>query len=113
MQIVRTPISRTEVQQIAETSFGDFVKGVIDIERRVLAIGSELHADEEAALMEDGSKQHDLWGINVYPSMAPEHMIEFDSLINIRPSQGNRSRSIEDTALRKTIVDIVNTLIVL
>jgi hypothetical protein len=111
--IISTPISRSELQHMAESSFGDFVKGVVDINRRILALGSELHADEEAALLEEGSRQEDLWGINLYPSMDPENMIEFDSMINIRPSQGNRSRSVENETVRRTITGVVTALIAL
>jgi hypothetical protein len=112
IHILRKAISREELQRIADESFGDFVKAVIDVHRRVMAVGGELHADEEAVLLEEGSRQQDLWGINLYPSMEAEAMIEFDSMINIRPAQGNRSRAVEDEATRKTIVDLVNTLIV-
>ena len=112
LKIIKSPISRSEVRRIAEASFGDFVKGVVDIERRILVLGGELHADEESALLEDGSKQEDVWGINLYPSMEPDTMIEFDSMINIRPSQGNRSRSVEDEAIRAAIVDVISSLIV-
>ena len=78
----------------------------------LIAIGAELHADEEALLLEDGSSQQDLWGINIYPSMQGEEMIEFDSMINIRPAQGNLSRTVEDTGTREKIIDLVNKLIV-
>jgi hypothetical protein len=76
-----------------------------------MAVGGELHADEEAALIEDGSEQRDLWGINLYPAERGDAWIEFDSLINVRPSQGNRSRGVEDAALRSLIRRIVTTLV--
>jgi hypothetical protein len=73
--------------------------------------GGELHADEEALLLEQGSGQVDLWGINIYPDRVGTDRIEFDSMINVRPSQGNRSRSVEDPALRQQIVNVVTRLI--
>lgn len=111
IRILRSPISLHELASIAEEQFGDMVKAVVDIERRVMAIGGELHSDEEAALMDDGSSQHDLWGINLYPRESGEEWIEFDSVINIRPSQGNRSRGVEDPVRCRSIMEIVSTLI--
>jgi hypothetical protein len=111
IQILRQPVSRAELQRIAKESFGDFVKAVVDVARGVMTIGGELHADEEAILLQDGSMQQDLWGINLYPFLEEESMIEFDSMINIRPAQGNRSRTVEEEATRKRIVEIVHTLI--
>ena len=73
---------------------------------------AELHADLEKELLLQGSEQEDLWGINLYPEMNGEDFIEFDSLINIRPYQGNRSRDVQDETVRQRIIDVVNTLIV-
>jgi len=111
IEIIRRPISRARLSALAEAQFGDMVKGVVDVERGVMAIGGELHADEEAALMEDGSAQEHLWGINLYPAEKGEAWMEFDAMINVRPSQGNRSRSVEDSALRERIRGIVGALV--
>lgn len=88
------------------------VKGVVDIEKGIMALGGELHADEEAFLLEQGSQQRDLWGINLYPGLAggPD-FLEFDSMINIRPSQNNRSRGVEDPAIRIKVEVIVRKLV--
>lgn len=102
---------RSELTSFAEEQFGDMVKGVVDVTREVMAIGAELHSDEEAALLDDGSRQEDLWGINLYPGEPPTEWIEFDSMINVRPGQGNRSRDVEDPKLRETIRRIVDALI--
>ena len=111
IQILRDPISLDELRSLARGQFGDFVKAVVDVRRGVMAIGGELHADEEALLLEQGSCQADLWGINIYPDQVGTDRIEFDSMINVRPSQGNRSRSVEDPALRQQIMDVVTGLI--
>ena len=111
IQIVREPITPDELRSLARGQFGDFVKVVVDVLLGVMAIGGELHADEEALLLEQGSRQVDLWGINLYPDRVGTDHIEFDSMINVRPSQGNRSRSVEDPARRQQIVNIVTTLI--
>ena len=111
MTIVRDRISLADLNVMAEAQFGDLVKAVVDVERGVMAIGGELHADEEAMLLEDGSKQQYLWGINPYPAVVDESWIEFDSMINIRPSQGNRSRSVDDAETRRVIVTLVGRLV--
>lgn len=111
MQIVKDGISLAELKEMANALFGNLVKAVVDVEMEILAVGGELHADEEALLLEQGSDQEDLWGINIYPEMRGEDWIEFDSLINLRPSQNNRSRGVENEQLREKIVNIVNKLV--
>src|SRR3990167_3223142 len=106
--LIEQPITLAELKKIAEKTFGDMVKAVVDIEGKVMAVGGELHADEEAFLLERGSQQLNLWGINIYVDKPTQEWIEFDSMINIRPSQGNRSRFIEDENIRKIILDIAN-----
>lgn len=96
---------------MAREQFGDFVKAVVDVGRGLMAVGGDLHADEEARLLEDGSRQTDLWGINLYPDHPADDFIEFDSMINVRPSQGNRSRGVEDPALQERIRNVVRRLI--
>ena len=111
IEILRQATSRARLSTLAESQFGDMVKAVVDVDRRVMAIGGELHSDEEAALIEDGSAQDHLWGINLYPAEAGDSWIEFDSRINVRPSQGNRSRNVEDSALQDRIREIVTALV--
>ena len=91
--------------------FGDMIKAVVDVKQGILGLDAELHADIEKELLAQGSMQADLWGINLYPEMEGDDFIEFDSLINIRPYQGNRSRDVQDPAVRKQIIDVVNSLI--
>ena len=112
VQIVRASISRRNLTLMAEQTFGDMVKGVVDVSRNVLAIGGELHSDEEAVLLDDGSHQEDLWGINLYPVEAGADFIEFDSMINVRPARGNRSRSVDDPELRERIRGVIKALVV-
>jgi len=96
---------------MAEGMFGNLVKAVVDVKRSIMAVDGELHSDEEALLLEDGSEQADLWGINIYPAITDENWIEFDSLINIRPSHGNRSRGVENPETRRAVADIVSRLV--
>ena len=76
-----------------------------------MAVDAELHSDEEQALIESGSRQEHLWGINIYPELSGDDFFEFDSMINIRPAQKNRSRGVEDEKIRKRIMKIVNKLV--
>lgn len=108
MKIITKTISLSELKEMAAATFGDMVKAVVDIERGLLAVDAELHSDLEAALLQDGSRQKNLWGINLYPETPDADFIEFDSMINVRPSQGNRSRGVEDAGLRRKIVEVVN-----
>ena len=110
-RIVREKILLAEVAQLARLKFGDMVKAAVDVRRGIMAIGGELHADEESKLLAMGSKQSNLWGINIYPGVQSGDWIEFDSMINMRPTQNNRSRSVEDADIRRQIVEIVNKLV--
>ncbi len=109
--VISEPISAEQLTEIAAEQFGDMVKAVVDINRRMLAIGGGMHSDEEAVLLEQGSAQTDLWGINIYPDKPRSEWIEFDSLINIRPRSGNRSRDVEDPEIRQRIQELVDSLI--
>lgn len=76
-----------------------------------MAIGAELQADEETALLDDGSAQADVWGINLYPDESGDDWLEFDSMINARPARGNRSRGVEDEGIRAAICGVVRHLV--
>jgi len=114
MEIVdkKNPISKAKLKKIAQNSFGNLVKAVVDIEKEMMAICGELHADEEALLLEQNSKQENLWGINLYPELKDKDFIEFDSLINLRPSGGNRSRGVDNPKIRKKIMEILEKLVI-
>ena len=111
LRIIREPISRAELASAATLGFGDMIKAVVDVTRGIMAVGAELHADEESALLDDGSIQTDLWGINLYPSESGEGWLEFDSMINVRPAQGNRSRGVDDATMRERILRTVSDLV--
>ena len=110
IKIIKEKISLEELKAVAKERFGDMVKCVVDLEQKIMAIGGDLHADEEAVLLEQGSKQENLWGINIYPDMPREEWVEFDSMINIRPRQNNRSRTVESPEIQKQIIEIINIL---
>ena len=87
------------------------VKFVVDVRRRVMAVGGELHADAESLLLEDGSAQDDLWGANYYPGRGPAHCVQFTALINIRPARGNPGMEIADPAIRDVVRELASTVL--
>ena len=108
MKIITDHLTLAELEKMASKFFGNMVKAVVDIEREIIAVDAELHADLEALLLEQGSEQRNLWGINFYPEIAGEGFIEFDSMINMRPSLGNLSRGVDDQKTREKIVTVVS-----
>jgi hypothetical protein len=100
-----------ELRQLAAGRFGDMVKAVVDLRRGVMLLDADLHADQEAELLAEGSAQQDLWGINLYSEVEGPDWIEFDSMINLRPSFGNRSRGVEEPGIRDAITALVHRLV--
>ena len=107
MQIITDMLSSNDLKKMAINRFGDIVKAAVDIDRELIAVDAELHSDLEAALLENGSSQKNIWGINFYPELSGKDFIEFDSMINVRPSQGNRSRGVENEEIQTKIFQIV------
>lgn len=98
---------------MASQMYGSLVKAVVDIRKKILVVDAELHADQEKYLLENGSQPSDLWGINLYPDdYGTEDFVEFDSMINIRPRQGNRSRDVEDSTIRQQIIALVSDKVI-
>lgn len=112
MILVTDKITIDELKKMSEKMYGSLVKAVVDIEKEVMVIDVEMHVDAESELLENGSLQKNLWGINIHPYKSKDGWIEYDSIINIRPSQGNRSRSVENPVLQKAINKIVYKLVV-
>lgn len=104
-------ISLKELKEMAENMFGGLVKAVVDIEKELMVVGGDLHADEEAELLKQGSSQQNLWGVNLYPEERVDNWVEFDSMINVRPSQGNFSREVGDEKTRERILEVINKLV--
>lgn len=104
MKTVNKHISLKQIEKMTKRRFGNLVKAVVDINRKIMVVDADLHSDEEALLIQSGSQQADLWGINFYPEKynSPD-FIEFDSMINLRPSQNNLSRGVEDKKIQKQI----------
>jgi hypothetical protein len=109
--VVERRLEPSELARLVALLFGDMVKYVVDVERRIVAVGGQLHADGEQLLLATGSRQADLWGANYYPGREPDDCIEYTALINIRPSHGNRSMLIADAAIRERVREITFALI--
>ena len=111
MQLVES-ITIAELKSMTNNMYDDLVKAVVDTEKNIMMVDASMHVDEEQALLEEGSRQEDLWGINLYPEdFGTDDFIEYDSMINIRPAQNNRSRGVEDEAIRKQIAQIVHGIV--
>lgn len=111
MKLIDTTISKDELKKMSESFSGGLVKAVVDIKKEIMVVDAPMHADEEKELLDMGSYQDNLWGINLYPDLSNEDFIEFDSMINVRPRLNNFSRSIEDKNLQKIIISIVSKLV--
>ncbi len=101
--IVTDRIDSSELRRLVEAVFGDMVKYVVDLRREVVAVGGEMHVDAEGVLLDDGSRQDDLWGANYRPGRGVDECIQYESLINIRPVRGNRGMYVESAELRQRI----------
>lgn len=112
IRIVSEKISQDIVQEAAAAWYGNMVKAVVDIEKKVIALGGEMHSDAEQLLLQQGSRHEDLWGFNLYPDEPRGDWIQYTSLINIRPHAGNKSMEIEDKNIREKIREIVDSLII-
>ena len=108
----KNKVTIAELNEMSQKMFGNFVKAVVDIEKAIMVVDADLHADEERVLLDQGSKQENLWGINFHPEFSgTEDFIEFDSMVNIRPWQNNRSRDVENSEIRKKIRLVTDKLV--
>jgi hypothetical protein len=112
VRLVKEPISHNVVSEVANQSYGDMVKGVADIERGIIAIGGEWHSDANALLKKDGSDQENNWGFNFYINRPKGEDVEYVSMINIRPAQGNKDMYIKNTDIREKVKAIINKLLI-
>lgn len=108
MKIIKDKITITELKEMAAAFSGVFVKAVVDIEKEIMAVDAELHADLRELLLEKENSEHkNIWGINLYPEKIGDDFIEFDSMVNIKPSFGNRTRGVDNLEIREKIKSIV------
>ena len=109
--LLTSRIDQGSLARLVQEQYKDMVKYVVDVEQGIIAIGGEMHSDAEDVLLERGSAQKDVWGANYYPGKGPEACVEATSLINIRPSQGNRSMEIEDPATLRRVREVTFDLV--
>lgn len=113
VKIVKGPIKLAEIKKMAEEGFGYMVKAVVDVGQEIIGLGPELHVDAEAALIDkENSSRESTWGINIYPNKTGDEFIEFDSMVNIKPAFGNRTRGVENPEIREKIITIVRKLVI-
>ena len=112
MKIVKGKIEIAELKGMTEKMYENLVKAVVDIEKEIMAIDAEMHVDLEQLLIEkENCQPKNLWGINIHPDFTGENFIEFDSMINLKPGLGNRTRGVEDGQIREKIIKIVDNLV--
>jgi hypothetical protein len=111
MEIIASRIDRAQLEALCADNYGSMVKGVADVGKGIIVLGGELSADGEALLLQDGSAQEDLWGFNLSIGKDRSDRLEYTSLINIRPRQGNRSLEVADPVLRDRIREIIDALV--
>lgn len=111
-KIIEQQVQKTDLLELElKSTYGALVKVVVDIERTIMIAGMTMHSDGEEILLENGSKQADLWGINLYLQQSGDEWIEYDSVINLRPSHGNVSRGVDDPKIRQKIREIIHQLV--
>jgi len=111
-KIVKDSINTAELKVLAHEQYGDVIKAVVDIEQGIMGVGGELHVDIEAILIEqEGSSHENTWGINLYLNKTGDEFLEFDSMINLKPFQNNKSRNVENVEIQNKIKEIVNQLV--
>ena len=112
IRVIKENVSKEELSDIAKEFYVNMVKGAIDVENDIISLGGEYHVDANMVLIEHGSHQDNIWGFNLYLEKEGDDWIEYVSLINIRPADGNRSMFIENEQLRDKIKEIINKKII-
>jgi len=109
--IVRDSMRLSDIKILTDFWDKTMIKGVVDVNRNVVALGGQWHTDANTVLLGDGSKQEDVWGLKIYPREKGDAVLEYISHINIRPTQNNTSMEIESDELRSLMKKIVSELI--
>ena len=107
MRIVREQLKAEEMKALAEETFGDMIKVVVDLKREILVAGGALHSDGEELLLEDGSEQVDLWGANYFPAKNAGRKIEYTSLINQYHLGNKDSQTIKDSRIQDQVKNVI------
>ena len=107
IRIIKQSISKNELRDLAKEFYEDLIKGVVDIERKIIALGGEMHADAEEVLLKNGSKQSNLWGFNILLNKNKEECLIYESFINIRPRDNNRDLEVKSPEIREKMRQII------
>jgi hypothetical protein len=110
-KLIESCVSKAELIPLQLKGYVSLVKAVVDIRRGIMIAGTSMHSDAKTLLLEQGSEQEDLWGINLYLKKSHAEWIEYDSMINLRPWQDNDSRGVDNPNIRNKIQEIVNQLV--
>ena len=111
-RIVKNTITRAELSALAHEQYGDIIKVVVDVDQGIVGVGGELHVDIQSILIEkEGARGDTTWGINLYLEKTGDNFIEFDSMINLKPALGNKTRGVEDEKIRQKIREIINKIV--
>ena len=111
-KIVKDTITRSELKALAHAQYGDIIKAVVDVEQEIMGVGGELHVDIQSILLEkENSRGVDTWGINLYLEKNGDDFIEFDSMINLKPNLGNKTRNVENPEIKEKIRAIIGKMV--
>lgn len=111
-RIVKDKITLNELKTLAHEQYGDIVKAVVDVSQEILGVGGELHIDIQSLLIEkENSQVHDTWGINLYIEKKGSDFVEFDSMINLKPFLGNKTRGVENIEVQNKIREVISKLV--
>src|SRR3989344_8207618 len=111
-KIVKDNVSRAELAVLAHEQYGDIIKAVVDVAQGIMGVGGELHVDIQSILIEKEHSRGDMtWGINLYLDKTGDEFVEFDSMVNLKPASGNRTRGVENEAIRAKIQAIVHKIV--
>ena len=111
-KIEKDKISLSELKVLAHEQYVDIIKAAVDVRQEIMGVGGELHVDIQSLLIEkENSKGDNTWGINLYLEKTGEDFVEFDSMINLKPNLGNRTRDVENSEIKEQILQIITKLI--
>ncbi len=111
IQILEKPVSMKYVRELAKEWYGTMIKGTVDITQNKVALGGDYHMESCELLTESGLDHTNIWGFNIRFEENLSGVLEFDSLVNIKPALGNKSRSVEDPEIIKKATAIIHLFI--
>lgn len=111
LHLLEKPVSMNDVRVFAQEDYGTMIKGTVDIVENKVAIGGDYHMETCELLVEHGSSHQNIWGFNIRFEENQAGILEFDSLVNIKPALGNKSRSVENPEVIEKATEIIHSWI--